>query len=109
MTLFREMPAPVPLPQRQDWLRQFMQQHGLSREASSSQWRDDGVQQLLRLTPPTVVFTHFLVINAVVGQVLGRQETLCFWPDNASITHCPSRAAMLELVALGEEMETVVN
>ncbi len=106
---FREIPAPVPLPDRQPWLRQFMRQNWSEQPEELWAWRERAVNQVKQCTDTTLVFTHFLVINAIVGQVLGRDETLCFWPDNASITHLRSRGDALELVALGREMETVVN
>jgi probable phosphoglycerate mutase len=107
--VFCEIPAPVPLAQRQAWLRQFMQQHWQQQPAGLLEWRAAVLQRLVDLRQPTVVFTHFLVINAIVGQVQGRSETLCFWPDNASITRLRHTGTSLELLALGEEMETVVN
>ena len=106
---YREIPAPVPLAERQTWLRQFMQERWQTQEPSLQQWRERLYTQLLDLKHPTVVFTHFLVINAVVGQVQGREETLCFWPDNASVTQLSLNEGVLELVALGEELSTVVN
>lgn len=106
---FREVPAPVPLPQRQTWLRGFMQQQWPGQPASLTRWRDRALGELLRLRQPAVVFTHFLLINAVVGSVLQRPEILCFWPDNGSITRLRHTGATLELVSLGREMETVVN
>ena len=56
-----------------------------------------------------MIFTHFLVLNVIVGDVLERPETLVFWPDNASITQLKLTAGKLELVELGVQMETVVN
>ena len=109
MDVFREIPAPVPMAQRQAWLREFMQQHWQEQPEELCSWRDEALQQLLALRRSAVVFTHFLVINAIVGQVLGRAETLCFRPDNASITHLRRTGGQLQLVALGEEMKTVVN
>lgn len=106
---FREVPAPVPLPQRQTWLRGFMQQQWPGQPASLTQWRDCALCELLRQRQPAVVFTHFLLINAIVGSVLQRPEILCFWPDNGSITRLRYTGATLELVSLGREMETVVN
>ncbi len=106
---FREVPAPVPLPQRQAWLRQFMQQDWSEQEAGLVAWRDTALEHLLALQSSAVVFTHFLVINAIVGQVLGRAETLCFWPDNGSITHLRRSGDTLSLVEQGAEMKTVVN
>lgn len=106
---FREIQAPVPLAERQTWLRSFMQQQWAEQPQSLHLWRSSAAQQLLALESPAVVFTHFLIINAVVGQIQGRAETLCCWPDNGSITQLRCRDGRLELVALGEQMNTVVN
>mgnify|MGYP001817061393 FL=1 len=56
-----------------------------------------------------MIFSHFLAINAVVGQITGQPETVCFLPDNASITHLRNIGGSLELVSLGQQMQTVVN
>ncbi len=106
---YREIPAPVPLVQRQAWLRQFMQQMWHEQEAELLAWRTAAQQSLLGLKAPTVIFTHFLVINAVVGQLLDRDEIVCFWPDNGSITHVRHNGIGLELITLGAEMSTQVN
>jgi broad specificity phosphatase PhoE len=106
---FREIPAPVPLVRRQIWLRQFMQQQWHEQEEGLIAWRTAALSRLLGLRRPAVVFTHFLVINAVVGQVLARDETLCFWPANGSITRLRHHGTGLELIQLGEEITTLVN
>jgi probable phosphoglycerate mutase len=106
---FREIDAPVPLAQRQAWLRQFMQQRWDEQPQSLHLWREQASRQLLAQRTPVVVFTHFLVINAVVGQIQNSPTTLCFWPDNGSITHLRLRDGGLELVALGAQMATVVG
>lgn len=106
---FREVPAPVPLPQRQQWLRRFMAQQWSEQGDELLAWRDTAMAQLLALEASTVVFTHFLVINAVVGRLLGHEETLCFYPDNGSVTHLRQQGGKLELIQLGAEMKTRVN
>ena len=50
-----------------------------------------------------------MVLNAVVGALDDRPETVCFRPANASITRLRRDASGLHLVALGDEMKTVVN
>jgi broad specificity phosphatase PhoE len=107
--VYREVPSPVPLAERQTWLRQFMQEQWQEQSAQLHAWRSAALQELLELDRPAVIFTHFLVINAVVGQVLERPETLCFWPANGSVTQFHHNGTGLELVALGKELETVVN
>ena len=106
---FREIPSPGPLAQRQQWLRHFMQQHWEGQAEDLRTWRGKALQHLLQLQRPAVVFTHFLVINAVVGYVLDRPETLCFWPANCSITRFRHDGVNLELLALGEELKSIVN
>ena len=82
---------------------------GIEQPDSLHAWRDGPRRELLALQAPAVIFTHFLVINAVVGQIQGDEATLCCWPDNGSITHLRSTGNGLELVALGEQMKTIVN
>lgn len=106
---FSEIPAPVPLVQRKSWLREFMTQSWDTQPEGLCQWRDGVLDGLARLERPTVVFSHFLVINAVVGAATGRRETLCFWPDNASVTRLRYGGEGLALVELGRSMKTVVN
>ena len=107
---FREVPAPVPLAERQDWLRGFMKQKWNEQPEALLQWRSNALAQLQQLTTPTVVFSHFLVLNAIVGAIQDRAETLVFWPDNASVTHLRlSSNGELSLVALGDQMDTVIN
>ena len=106
---FREIRAPVPLEQRQAWLREFMQQRWEQQGPDLHDWRSQAVNELLQLASPAVIFTHFLVINAVVGHILGAQNTLHFWPENGSITHLRRGRDGLELVALGAQMPSVVN
>ena len=107
--VFREIPSPVPLAERQAWLKNFMQQQWHEQGEALLHWRVAALQRLLQLDSPLVVFTHFLVINAVVGQVLQQQDTLCFWPDNGSVTQLRNTNDQLELVTLGDEIKTMVN
>jgi len=106
---FREIQAPVPLAERQTWLRQFMRERWEDQPESLHAWRERPRRELLALQTSAVIFTHFLVINAVVGQIRREQATLCCWPDNGSITHLRSAGNTLELVALGAQMKTAVN
>lgn len=106
---FTEIRAPVPLAQRQQWLRQFMQQRWQQQTPDLHAWRDRAVNELLQLSSAAVVYTHFLLINAVVGWILGDQHTLHFWPDNGSITRLRRSEQGLELVELGAQMPSVVT
>jgi probable phosphoglycerate mutase len=106
---FREVPSPVPLAERQDGLRGFMRQTWGEQDASLHDWRDSIVEAVQELPGSTVVFTHFLVINALVGWYTKRPETLVFWPDNASVTVLERTESALTVKTLGNEMATIVN
>lgn len=106
---YREVPSPVPLEQRQAWLRQFMSQQWHEQSQTLKDWRSGILEGLLSQERTTVVFTHFLVINAVVGSLLERPETLCCWPDNGSVTSLHLHNGQLTLGELGQQIETHVN
>jgi broad specificity phosphatase PhoE len=108
-TAFREIPAPVALAGRKQWLQAFMQQQWEEQPEALIEWRNTALSQIRSLKKPTVIFTHFLVLNAIIGDVLQRSETLVFWPDNASVTQLKLTGGTLELVELGVQMETVIN
>lgn len=106
---FIEIQAPVPLSERKQWLRGFMADQWDAQPASLWAWRDGIIEQLRALQAPTVVFTHFLVINAVLAAVSGEAKVLQAWPANGSIHHFRVSSDALELVSLGEQMESIVN
>ncbi|MEM6581729.1 MAG: histidine phosphatase family protein [Pseudomonadota bacterium] len=106
---FREIQAPVPLADRQRWLRAFMQQQWEEQPEALHTWRDRAFEALLALSHSAVIFTHFLVINALVGQITNEPTTLCCWPDNGSMTHLRLEAGALSVVALGKQLQTRVN
>ncbi|WP_439107847.1 histidine phosphatase family protein [Congregibacter sp.] len=106
---FREIPSPVPLAERQDWLRGFMRQQWHEQQAELQVWRENIVRAVEELPGSTVVFSHFLVINALVGWYQKREETLVFWPDNASVTVLEAGSSGVSVKSLGDQMSTVVN
>jgi broad specificity phosphatase PhoE len=106
---FREVPSPVPQAQRQAWLQEFMQQQWQEQPDALRQWRDSILLRLLELPRPTVIFSHFLVINAVVGSIENSSKTLCCWPDNGAIVQLSLSNGQLELVSRGAQIQTRVN
>ena len=106
---YREVPARVSLEDRKAWLGEFMAGQWSDQPDYLVQWRQSLYDGLVALPGPSVIFSHFLAINAVVGQITGQPETVCFLPDNASITHLRNVDGSLELVSLGQQMQTVVN
>lgn len=72
--------------------------------AETLSWRADLLTCLQNLDEDTVVFTHFVAINAVVGAALERSETVVCKPDFASITEVAVEGGVLRLISLGAQM-----
>ena len=106
---FREIQAPVGLDQRREWLTGFMRQEWHQQPETLWEWRNNIVDALRQIDRPTVVFTHFLVINAVVAHIRDEQATVQLWPDNASYHQFLNAESGLEMVAMGREMVTRIN
>jgi hypothetical protein len=67
-------------------------------------WRADMLGFVRGLSEDSVVFSHFIAINVIVGAALGREETIVCKPGYASITELAIADGALSLVKLGEEM-----
>ena len=106
---FIEIQAPVPLDQRQDWLRAFMNPRWIEQSEPIWCWRNGLIEQLSRLDQPTVIFTHFLVINTVLAHIRGDERTVQLWPDNGSVHHLALEAGEIKALELGREMTTFVG
>ena len=106
---FREIPTPVPLEQRQDWLKSIARQNWSEQHAMVRDWHQGVLSELQQIQRPTVVFTHFMVLNAIVGALSAKDKVLCFLPDNASITTVQLNGGSLQLLELGQQLRTVIH
>jgi broad specificity phosphatase PhoE len=66
-------------------------------------WRAKIVETLLALQDDSVVFSHFVAINAAVSVALPSPQVMSFRPGHASVTHLQSGPDGLRLVQLGAE------
>jgi probable phosphoglycerate mutase len=106
---FKEIQAPVPLENRQVWLQGFMRQTWETQDASLWSWREGIVNALQEVTEPTVIFTHFLVINTVVAHSRQASKTVQCWPDNGSVHDVELVNGAINVVRLGQQMTSVIN
>ena len=85
---------------RQDWSEQ---------SDDLWEWRRDILLGLKEATGPTVVFCHFLVINAVIAEIENKPGVLQVYPANASFHELKLEGGELSLVQLGQQIETRIN
>ncbi len=73
------------------------------------QWRRALLDALVGIEEETVITTHFVAINAVVGVATGDQRVTCFRPDYCSRTVVEVTGGAIRLVTLGPEAPTEVR
>jgi broad specificity phosphatase PhoE len=106
---FTEIPTPVAQADRQTWLTEIARQTWAEQVALVRNWRGSLLAQLRRIEEPTVIFTHFMVINAIVGAVKSDDRVVCCLPDTASVTVLSGYGEGLELAELGRQLRSRVN
>ena len=106
---FREIPTPVDRPNRQTWLNAIARQRWNDQVAMVLDWRRSLLTRLRQMREPTVVFTHFMVLNAIVSEMTGDERVVCYLPDNASVTVLQWVGEDLRLLELGRQFRTRIN
>lgn len=105
-----EIPSPSEdLTARTIWLRSAMAGTWSELAPHYQRWREEVIECLTSLTEDTVIFSHFIAINAAVGRAEDDDRLVCFRPDNASITRLLTDAGKLTVEELGTEAETEVR
>ena len=106
----RELPsAGVPMESRRSWLKAVMQARWDAVEAPLQEWRAEAWRALCAVEHDVVVFTHFMVINAIVSRATDDARTVCFEPDYCSVTTLSLADGELHLETLGRERPTLIN
>ena len=104
-----EIPTPEHLIDRAQWLKGVMQKNWPELDDASLQsWRRQGLDALRELEQDTLIFTHFMFINIVVGEAIGNPAVVHSKPDHASVTVLDLIDNELTLVEAGREMTTEV-
>jgi len=100
-----EIPSPpgMRLEDRADWLRTFMQASWSGSGTELLSWREALIAALLAQTRDTVIFSHFVAINAAMGAAMGDDRIRLFSPDNCSVTVFEVTDGTLRLAEKGRE------
>ena len=105
-----EIPSPVAdLSQRGAWLRTAMAGNWADLPSELQVWRQGVVNALLALSRDSIIFSHFIAINAAVTHALDDPRMVCFSPENCSVTILDSIPGSLRVVELGEQANTVAG
>ena len=116
---FRELPSPtLDLEKRVNWLRRVLpltwSELLKDKETKDSgvnfiQWKKNIMNNIYSINKNTIIFTHFVVINSIIGEILKSDKIVNFQPSNCSITEIRKINDRLKLVKLGKSLESTVN
>ena len=106
---FIELPSPEGLAQRSEWLQQALASNWSALPAAVHDWRDSIAAALQAVSTPTVIFTHFLVINSIAAAVSQEDAVVQCLPANGSIHHLQIEGAQWRWASRGAMLESIVN
>jgi broad specificity phosphatase PhoE len=100
-----EIPVPQSVKDHRTWLTTLMSGAWSDShvEDQIKAWRAGVADALLTLTEDTIVFSHFVAINAAVSTAMSRDDVTVFKPGHASITILDAVDGALRVVELGQE------
>jgi broad specificity phosphatase PhoE len=84
---FREVPLPCDLATRKAWLTEVAELRWPDVADEINLWREAAWSALLAVPRECVIFTHFMLINALVSRASADERLVCFEPGYGSITH----------------------
>lgn len=84
------------------WLGKLMDGNWSDAGEDVISWRQGVFDFLSSLEKDTIIFSHFIAINAVVGRAKGVDDVVCAFLDNGSITKVQVEGDNFELVELGK-------
>ena len=109
--LFAEIPSPgINLSERKEWLQKIFKMKISDLETPQKKWKNSIIAELENLEKPTIIFSHFMVINIIVSYLKESDLIVSFYPDNCSITNLSKNSkGEIELINLGSELQTELN
>jgi broad specificity phosphatase PhoE len=106
-----EIPSPegVEMADRIDWLRAAMQGTWNDLGSRYVTFRDQVVSTLVEMDRDSVVFSHFIAINAAIGAATSDDRLVVRSLDNCSVTVVDVVDGALQLVESGHEADTLIR
>jgi len=95
--------------QKKTWLTNVMNAEIKDLPDFVVNWRNNIIKHSLGVSQNTIIFTHFMVINALVGSLLKKSALMYFYPNYASVTKITFENKEVRSISLGDEKKTIIN
>lgn len=106
-----EIPSPegVSVAERVEWLKVAMAGTWSALDRRYRDFRDGVVERVSAIDEDTVIASHFVAINALIGAAVGDDRLVVRRLDNCSVTTIEVSAGALRLVEGGHEADTLIR
>ena len=107
-----EIPSPVgvSIPDRVEWLRLAMSGTWESLGPRYMKFRDELVNFVRQIGDDTVIVSHFVAINAIIGKIQNDDQLVLYRLDNCSVTTVERDGhGELKLIQSGREADTLIR
>lgn len=109
-TNFAEIPSPgIALADRRNWLKALFSKNISDLETPQLAWRTNIIQAIETLEKDTLIFSHFMTINAIVGWINKDKRVVSYYPNYCSITQIEKTGNQFVIKSLGKELPTIVR
>ena len=107
---FAEVPSPgIALTDRRNWLKALFSKTIHELEQPQLDWRNNIIQGIKSLEKDTLIFSHFMTINAIVGWIRDDEKVVSYYPNYCSFTQIEKIGNQFFIKSLGKELTTVVQ
>ena len=107
-TRVAEVATPPVVDDRVSWLKTMMSGTWTAAGSGMLDWQKSVVEALEELPEDTVVFSHFVAINATVSALTNSDAVMAFRPGHCSITELERKSGALTVKSLGQEANVEV-
>tara|TARA_X000000368_G_C23024472_1_gene709520 strand:+ start:24 stop:587 length:564 start_codon:yes stop_codon:yes gene_type:complete len=107
---FIEIPAEdIPLNKKPSWLKGIVETKKTSLPESIELWRSSILQRTRDIQNDSIIFTHFMVMNALMSELIQAEKLLCFYPDYTSIIEINVKNKKIKSFSNESNKKTYIN
>ena len=108
--IFTEIPSSNIEPKnKQEWLKNILQMNKSELPENIAKWKDNIISKTKEFSQDSLVFTHFMVINALLSELNSETKLLYFYPDYTSIIKISIEDGKFKNFSIEKDKKTFIN
>ena len=96
-------------PLLQEWLKKILQMNKNDLPENITKWKENIISKTITFSEDSVIFTHFMVINALLSELNSETKLLYFYPDYTSIVKITIEDGEFINFSIDKDKKTFIN